>query len=104
MQGIILKNGNKFSVKEKSANKILDEGQCVVFIDNDERKIYLWRGRRSGVRDRFSAAQLADMLYKREFGGAGEIIQNEDEIKKRITAAYLEDLPRGKIQETGVFP
>lgn len=102
LQGIILKNGEKVTVEEKNANELFSEGQCAVFVDNTKKEIFLWKGKKSHARDRFSAAHLAENLDKREFGGAGRIIQDAKRIKKTIASSEIEDIPQGILRSSGI--
>lgn len=98
MKGIILRNGNKISVKGKTIEEIFKEDNCVVFLDIDRREVFLWKGSNSVTKDRFSAAHLANSLDEREFGGAGSIIQTENVIKKSVASSDIKNIPKRKIR------
>lgn len=101
VQGIILRNGKTISVKEKAENEVFDPHQCAVFLDKDQRKIFLWKGSESGMKDRFSAAILADNLDKRIFGGAARVIQDDSAVENAISMK-LEDIPQSIIRKIGI--
>ena len=96
LYGIVIKEGKTESAVGKPPHTILRDENCVVIYDDNSRKIYLWVGQNSDIKSRFLASRLATIIRNREFGGAGRVIQNPDEIRSELAGPRVisHDIPR----------
>ncbi len=99
LRGIVISRGEIISAKDNSPNSLLKEDVTAVFIDDVRGKIFLWSGRKAKVTDKFRAARLAHMLNWKLFGGAGKVIQNEEDVKVELQKYHRvdDDIPRTEI-------
>lgn len=97
LKGFILKNGCKITIEERSTNEILDEEQCAIFINEDNKSILLWKGRQCEREDRLLATKMAVTLVKTEYGGVGKVIHDKEAIEESVSSATLVDLPKKKL-------
>ncbi|MCD6491612.1 MAG: hypothetical protein ACP6IQ_02905 [Candidatus Njordarchaeia archaeon] len=83
LKGVVINKGIT-PATDLAPSEILTEENCVVILDEKNKKIYLWRGRSAGISDKFKAARLAHQLNWKLFGGAALVIQRKDVIKKQL--------------------
>jgi len=92
--------GTLMPTRGKDLPEILRDDVCVVLLDEIKSKIYLWTGEKANLLDKVKAAYLSRVLNWKLFGGAAEIIQDNNVIQSELSKfkLILSDLPRAYLR------